>query len=162
MIAQHLPDSYSKIFGKFSNGVRVFLVKRIAKKAGKIDTIIRHVYFGNGSNLVLGDHCTIGSEANIPNDTIIGNYTMISRQVHILHGNHNFSDPDIPIKLQGSQPDKQTIIEDDVWVGMRSYFTPGRHVKKGSIIAACSVLTKDFPEYSIVGGNPAKLIKMRK
>ena len=39
--------------------------------------------------------------------------------------------------------------------------TPGRRVRKGSIIAAGSVLTKDFPEYSIVGGNPARLIKSR-
>ena len=40
--------------------------------------------------------------------------------------------------------------------------TTGRTVKKGSIIAARCVLTKDFPEYSIVGGNPSKLIRSRK
>lgn len=158
--AQYLPDSYGP-FGKWFNAVRVYLVKHIAKHAGEIDTINRLVYFGNGANLILGDHCGIGAGTSIPNDTVIGDYTIVSRDVFILHGNHKFDDPNIPIKLQGSQPDKQCIIEDDCWIGMRSYLTPGRHVKKGTIVAACSVLTKDFPKYSIVGGNPAKFLKSR-
>lgn len=45
---------------------------------------------------------------------------------------------------------------------MRTFMTPGRHVKEGTIVGACAVLTKDFEPYSVVGGNPAKLIKMRK
>ena len=53
------------------------------------------------------------------------------------------------------------IIEDDVWIGLRSILTPGRHVQKGTIVAIGSVLTKDFPPYSVVGGNPAKVIKSR-
>lgn len=39
--------------------------------------------------------------------------------------------------------------------------TPGKHIKKGTIIAGGTVLTKDFPAYSIVGGNPSILIKSR-
>ena len=113
------------------------------------------------SILVTGNF-TLGANAEIPNDTIVGCYSMISRQTYILHGNHRFDNTEVPIKLQGSYPDRQTIIEDDVWIGMRSFLTPGRHVKKGTIVAAGSVLSKDFPEYSIVGGAPAKLIRMRK
>ena len=160
--AQYLPDSYSKIFGKPSNWLRVFCVKHIVKECGKIDTVNRRAYFGNGANVELGDHCTLGANTSIPNDTIVGAYSMVSRQTYILHGNHCFDRTDIPIKCQGSYPDKQTIIEDDVWIGMRSFLTPGRHVKKGTIVAAGSVLTHDFPEFSIVGGAPAKLIRMRK
>lgn len=159
--AQYLPDSYSFPFGRISNKLRCFLVKRIAHRVGEIDTVNRRVYFGSGVKLELGNHCTLGANVSIPNDTIVGDYSMISRQTFILHGNHRFDNPDIPIKLQGSYPDKQTIIEDDVWIGMRSFLTPGRRVRKGTIVAAASVLTKDFPAFSIVGGNPAKLIKMR-
>ena len=161
-LAQYFPDSYAPVVGKLSNRFRIFCVKRIASKCGKVDTINRKVYFGNGQFLELGDHCTLGANAEIPNDTIVGCYSMISRQTYILHGNHRFDNTEVPIKLQGSYPDKQTIIEDDVWIGMRSFLTPGRHVKKGTIVAAGSVLSKDFPEYSIVGGAPAKLIRMRK
>lgn len=161
-IAQYLPDSYSPFLGKLSNKIRVFLVKRIVLKAGNIDTINRRAYFGNGKEVQLGDHCTLGANSSIPNNTIVGNYSMVSRQVHILHNNHRYEDPNIPIKLQGNHPNYQTIIEDDVWIGMRSFLTPGRRVRKGTVVAACSVLTKDFEEYSIVGGAPAKFIKSRK
>ena len=159
--AQYLPDSYAPFVGKISNKLRIFCVKHIFKKCGDIDTINRHVYFGNGKDVIIGDHSTLGAGVNMPNDTVIGNYVMVSRQTHILHGNHCFDKIDVPIKLQGSYPNKQTIIEDDCWIGMRSFLTPGRHVKRGTIVGACTVLTKDFDEYSIVGGNPAKLIRKR-
>ena len=54
------------------------------------------------------------------------------------------------------------IIGNDVWIGRDVHMTPGRTIADGSIIAMASVLTKDFPPYSVVGGNPAKLIKSRK
>ena len=54
-----------------------------------------------------------------------------------------------------------TVIKNDVWVGYNSVFMPGVNVGNGSIIAACSVVTKDVPDYSIVGGNPARVIRMR-
>lgn len=161
-IARYLPDSYTPVFGKLANRFRIFCVKHIVKKAGKIDTINRGVYFGNGAYVELGDHCTLGANCSIPNNTIVGNYSMISRQVHILHCNHKYENPNVPIKLQGNHPNLKTIIEDDVWIGMRSFLTPGRVVRKGTVVAACSVPTKDFEEYSIVGGNPAKIIKSRK
>ena len=68
-----------------------------------------------------------------------------------------------PISLFDQRTKKalKTIIEDDCWIGMNTLFTPGRHVHKGTIVAMGSVLTKDFPEYSVVGGNPAKFIKSR-
>ena len=86
---------------------------------------------------------------------------MLSRNYFILSRNHAYDCVDIPIIEQGFKPRLQTVIEDDCWIGLRSILTPGRHVKKGTIVAMGSVLTKDFPEYSVVGGAPAKLIKSR-
>jgi maltose O-acetyltransferase len=63
---------------------------------------------------------------------------------------------------QGIDDKRITIIEDDVWIGQNVIFTPGRIVKEGSIIAAGCVLSNDFPEYSIIGGNPSKLIRSRR
>ena len=81
---------------------------------------------------------------------------------YILKMNHNFANTEIPMIAQHNSEKKQTIIEDDVWIGLNVTFTPGRTVKKGSVVAAGCVLCKDFPEYSIIGGNPAKLIRSRK
>ena len=157
--AQYLPDSYSRPFGCISNRIRVFLVKRIAYKSGDVDTINRKVYFGNGSQLQLGNHCTLGANVSIPNDTIVGNYSMISRQTFILHGNHRFDNPDIPIKLQGSYPDKQTIIEDDVWIGGNTTILPGVTIGKESIIGAGSVVSGDIPAGVMAAGNPCRVLR---
>ena len=64
--------------------------------------------------------------------------------------------------FQGHVPKKIKRIGNDVWIGRDVHMTPGRTIADGSIIAMGAVLTKDFPPYSIVGGNPAKLIKYRK
>mgnify|MGYP003501875962 FL=1 len=63
---------------------------------------------------------------------------------------------------QGMTEKKITRIGNDVWIGRDVHMTPGRTISDGSVIAMRSVLTKDFPPYSIVGGNPAKLIRYRK
>jgi virginiamycin A acetyltransferase len=53
------------------------------------------------------------------------------------------------------------IIEDDVWIGANGIILSGVCVGRGSIVGAGSVVTKDIPRYSVVGGNPAKLIRSR-
>jgi maltose O-acetyltransferase len=160
-IARYLPDSYSKVFGKTSNAIRVFLCKRIFKRAGAIKTINKKVSFGSGRNIEMGDNSGIGARTHIPSNTIIGDNVIFGRDCYVLARNHEFSDINTPIVKQGFRPNVQTIIEDDCWIGLRCLFTPGRHIKKGTIIGMGSVVTKDFPEYSIIGGAPAKFIKSR-
>ncbi len=60
-------------------------------------------------------------------------------------------------------PDKKgdTIVGNDVWIGMDSTIMPGVTIGDGAIIGACSVVTRDVKPYTIVGGNPAKLIRKR-
>lgn len=160
--AQYLPGSYTPIFGKLYNSIRIWCVKHIFKKCGKISTIDRKAYFGTGRNIEIGDYSGIGANCIVPNNTIIGKYVMMAPEVHIVANNHNFNDISKPMCFQGSPKNPPiTIIEDDCWIGVRVIMTPGRHIKKGTIVAAGSVLTKDFDEYSIVGGNPAKLIRKR-
>ena len=52
------------------------------------------------------------------------------------------------------------VVEDNVWIGERVCILSGVTVGKGAIVAANSVVTKDVPPYSVVGGVPAKLIKV--
>lgn len=54
-------------------------------------------------------------------------------------------------------------IAGDVWIGARAIILPGcKRIGHGAIVGAGSVVTKDVPDWAIVGGNPAKIIKMRK
>ena len=147
--------------GKFGKYVRYHICKGIFKKCGKNVNVERLATFGNGFNIEIGDNSGIGINSCIPNDTIIGNDVMMGPNTYILVHNHAFDRTDITMREQGFAKRKRTIIEDDCWIGRDVLMTPGRTIKKGSIIAAGCVLTKDFPEYSIVGGNPAKLIRSR-
>lgn len=161
--AQHLPGSYSIWGGKLSNAIRIFCCRRIFKYCGKVSTIDRHAYFGNGRNIEIGDYSGIGENCVIPNNTVIGKYVMMAPEVYIASNNHCTIDTKTPMCFQGYVESKvQTIIGDDCWICQRVIMTPGHQVGKGCILAAGAVVTKDVEPYSIVGGNPAKLIKKRK
>jgi maltose O-acetyltransferase len=97
----------------------------------------------------------------VPSDIIIGKNVMMGPNVYILSTNHSFENIEKPIIEQGNTQKKQCIIEDNVWIGRQVIFTPGRKIKTGSIVGAGTVLTKDFDSYSIIGGNPSKLIRKR-
>lgn len=159
-IAIHLPIS-RKYFG-IGGKVRNALCRRIFKKCFVTSNIEKGASFGTGFNVELGEYSGIGINADIPSNTIIGDYVMMGPNCVILGQNHCFDRTDIPIMKQGYKRATPTIIEDDVWIGRDVTMTPGRHISKGSIIAAGCVLCKDFPEYSVIGGNPSKLIKIRK
>ena len=136
-------------------------MKHIFKRCGNISTINRKAYFGNGKDIEIGDYSGIGANCIVPNNIKIGNYVMMASDVCILNNNHIYSDKSTPMALQGKTENKVTVIEDDCWICTRVIMTPGRHISKGSIVGAGAVVTKDFPEYSIIGGNPAKFIKSR-
>lgn len=99
----------------------------------------------------------------------IGNYVSIAEKVtFLLGGNHNidtFMTYPCKVKFFGHQIEAKTKgkikIEDDVWIGYASIILSGVKIGQGAVVAAGSIVTKDVPSYSIVGGNPAKVIKYR-
>ena len=159
-IARWLPAS-----GKCFNIGKVFrryCCKHIFKRCGKNVNIERGAWFASGLDIEIGDFSGIGINAHIPNGTIIGDYVMMGPNVFILDVNHNFEDKDNPMMFQGMTKKKITHIGNDCWIGRDVFMTPGRTIADHSIVAARCVLTKDFPEYSVIGGNPSRLLKTRK
>lgn len=67
----------------------------------------------------------------------------------------------IPMFEQGYETDEPVIIGNDVWIGSRVTILPGARIGNGSIVGASAVVSKNVPEYCIVGGVPAKVIKKR-
>ena len=159
--ARYLPDPYTPVVGKACNAVRVFCVKRIFRKCGKIQTVCRGVYFGSGAEVEIGDYSGLGPNCRITPDIKIGNYVMMAPDLLVLRANHRFDDPDTPIGLQGVEPAPPCVIGDNVWIGQRVTIVPGRRIASGTVVAACAVVTKDFPENMIIGGNPARVIRPR-
>jgi maltose O-acetyltransferase len=158
--AQFLPASGSRFFGKQSMYIRRYCCKHIFKYCGKDVNIERMANFGKGFQLEIGDYSGLGINCFVPDNIKIGKFVMMGPNCHVLAQNHDISDISKPMCFAGYVK-KDTIIEDDVWIGLDVIFTPGRTVRKGSVIAAGCVLSKDFPEYSIIGGNPSKIIRCR-
>lgn len=157
-----LPGSYSPYGGKYMRRLRYLCCKNIFLECGKNVNVERRAKFGSGFRLKIGDNSSIGINCYLPGDIEIGKDVMMGPNCYFLSANHAFERTDIPMRLQGGSGARKAIIEDDVWIGRDVLFTPGRTVKKGSIVAARCVLSKDFPEYSIIGGNPPRLIRNRK
>ena len=158
VFAAHLPTSFFWInIGQ--KKIRGFCGKLILTKCGRNINIEKGAEFP--SSVELGDYSGIGIRAQINGRVIIGNHVMMGPDVCIYTKNHAFNRTDITMDLQGFSPEKTVFIEDDVWIGAKAIILPGVHIGRGAIIGAGAVVTKDVPSYAVVGGNPARILKMR-
>lgn len=139
----------------YNNGI----LKVVLKKRSSI----RHDVIIQGSGyLVLGEKSFIGSYSVIGcNQSItIGKNCMIAQSVSIRDTDHNFEDLNRPMIEQGITTGPITI-KDNVWIGYGAVITKNITIEEGAIIAANAVVTKDVPKNAIVGGVPAKIIRIR-
>lgn len=126
---------------------------------GDNSTIEDFSTINNGMGPVLiGNHVRVGMSNVIIGPVSIGNYVIMAQNIVMSGLNHSYQDVHIPTCLQ-----KCTVaeikIEDEVWIGANSVITAGVTIGKHAVVAGGSVVTKDVPPYTIVGGNPAKIIK---
>ena len=143
--------------------IRRFICKGIFKYAGDNINIEKGVCFGDGSQAEIGDNSKIGIDFELLGPAMfkIGNNVMIGPEVIFITINHKFDRLDTPIRMQGHYAAEAITIGDDAWIGARAIILPGIIVGKGAIVAAAAVVTKNVPEYAIVAGNPARVVKSR-
>lgn len=158
ILGKHMPPSDTK-FNFGSKKIRAFCGKLILKKCGANVNIEKGAHFS--SEMILGDNSGIGINAQIAPYVSIGKDVMMGPDCMMYTANHGMERVDVPMWKQPFTDPKPIVIEDDVWIGSRVIILPGVHVGKGSVIGAGSVVTKSIEPYSIVGGNPAKLIRKR-
>ena len=125
-------------------------------------TLRNHVQITGNGMLTIGTNTTINDYTIIGcmNKVIIGDNVMIAPYVYIVDVDHKFSDINILIVKQGYNTE-QVIIGNDVWIGTNVIITKGVIIGDGAVIAANSVVTSNVEAYSIYGGTPAKMIKLR-
>ena len=139
--------------------LRVFFAKRITQNIGKNVNIEKKAVCG--PLLEIGDNSGVGIKCEIYGPVSIGRNVMMGPEVVIYTSGHNFDRTDIPMMDQGFTEPQPVTIGNDVWIGRRAMIMPGVTVGDGCVIGAGAVVTKDVPDYAVVGGVPAKLIKMR-
>ena len=158
LFAKKLPSSEG-IGGKIYKKFRVLFARMYDKDIDKSANIDRNVTFCK--RLKLGKESGIGRNSLVQGSVVIGNYVMMGPECFIFTTNHEFSDLNIPMINQGFSKENKVIIEDNVWIGGRVTILPGVTIHEGAIIGAGAVVTKDVSKNSIVGGNPAQILKYR-
>lgn len=157
--ARYLPASTNRYF-YWCRRVRRFFCRFIFEESGAGINIEKGATFGNGRGIKIGSYSGIGVDCSVHGPLSIGKNVMMGPEVVILTHTHKYDNLDVPMSEQGSII-KPIVIGDDVWIGMRAIIMPGVTIGKGVIIGANAVVTKDVPDYSVVGGIPAKIIKNR-
>lgn len=157
---RYLPASNNRYFKVF-RFLRRINCKPLFGKAGKNINIEYKADFGTGKLIEIGDNSGIGVNAHVRGPLKIGNEVMMGPDVVIITAIHNHTRTDKTIKEQGHLPNKPVSIGNDVWIGARVIILPGVSIGRGVIIGAGAVVTKDIPDFTIVGGNPARIIKNR-
>ncbi len=109
-------------------------------------------------DVLIGDHTLIGLSNVIIGPVELGNHILLAQNVVLSGLNHIFEDVTRPI-VQQKFTTKLIKVEDGAWIGANAVVVPGVTIGKNAVVAAGSVVTKDVPPYSVVGGNPAKIIK---
>jgi acetyltransferase-like isoleucine patch superfamily enzyme len=112
-----------------------------------------------GKNVIIPNGTTLGSLPGDKNSIIyIDDDVLLGPNVAIYSSTHNFQDISKPIKEQGYNV-AITRLKSGCWIGINSVILPGVTIGKNSVVAANSVVNKDVPDFTVVGGCPAKIIK---
>ena len=110
--------------------------------------------------LVLGDfvHLSKYNCIGCCKKIVLENHVRLAPYVHITDRNHSYADILTPIWKQPINA-KEVYIGCETWIGFGAQIMPGVHIGKHCVVAAGSVVTKNIPDYCVVVGNPAKIIK---
>nr|MBI5455860.1 acyltransferase [Candidatus Levybacteria bacterium] len=140
-----------------SHFIRRFVYRFWGVKIGKGSTIHMGAVFYNPRNIKIGNDTIIGENAVLDgrDELIFGNHVDIASEVMFYNGEHEINDENFKPSFA------PVVIEDYVFIGPRAIILPGVTIKKGAVVAAGAVVTKDVEGFKIVGGVPAREIGER-
>lgn len=173
-------EKFMKLFMKYCSKFLIVLSKGLYKymimpfKKAQLKKCGKKVYIGKNSNIYyknvsLGNSVSIGQNSEFMctrAEIIIGDHVMFGPHVFLITGGHRIDLKNRYMDTIGNdeklpENDKDIVIKGDNWIGANAVILKGVTVGEGAVIAAGAVVTKDVEPYSIVGGVPAKLIRMR-
>lgn len=141
-----------------SHWIRLLYYRNIMNfKIGSDSTIFLNCKFDCAGGLTIGNNCVINANCRLDSrgKLFIGNNVSFSEEVICLTADDNE-------ELTGaSKREKSIIIDDFVWIGTRAMILPGINLKKGALVAAGAIVTRNVEYLNVVAGAPAKKISMR-
>ncbi len=164
-------------FARFGEGVSIHHRCEVSRAAAQQISLGDNLFIGtdvwlnvvlqsksDGPKIVLGRGCKIGRRSTISakNFVELRNDVLLAPSVLIMDHNHEYSDPTLPIHAQGCSEGGRIVIEENCWLGHGSVISCGKGelvLGRNSVVGANSVVTKSFPPFSVIAGNPAKLVR---
>lgn len=136
---------------------RRFFYRLAGIEIGKGSAIHTGAKFYNPGSIVIGEDSVVGEGAVLDGrgKLVIGNHVDIASDVMIYNAQHDVRDPNFRAICS------PVVVQDYVFIGPRAIILPGVTIKKGAVVGAGAVVTKDVEEGSIVGGVPARKIGER-
>lgn len=117
--------------------------------------------YTKNAKIIIGKGTNVGrfSMMSSAKKITIGEKCLLSHNVSILDHDHNVSDPDVSPLDGGITEPEEIFIGEHCFVGAHSFILKGVRLGRHCVVGANSVVTKSFPDYSVIAGNPAKLIR---
>lgn len=146
----------------FNNPQCIHIGKNVGIGTGSFfGPVVRYAGINYNPKIIIGESTWIGKNASIAaiDRVEIGKNVLFAGCVHITDHSHGYEDILRPMSPQPLISKGPVIIEDDCWLGFSCEILSGVHIGKHSVVAARAVVTKDVPPYSIVAGNPARIVK---
>lgn len=143
--------------GRLFNRWRIFLLRCFGAKIGAHCSVYATIRIWAPWNLTMGDYVALGPGAELYTvDRItIGSMVTISQRAYLCTASHDIS------KLLKPLTHRPISVGDYTWVAAEAFVGMGVTIHDGAVVGARAVVTKDVPEWTVVGGNPAKFIKKR-
>lgn len=148
----------------FGQGIQFWDPKNV--EVGDNFLCLRHctIAAGSGGTVKIGDDVSLNSNVCIDASDggliVIGNGSGIAHNSVLRSSSHHYSDPNIRWTLQGHKPGK-IVVGEDVWVAANVILLPGTVLERGCVVASGSVVGGTFSAFSVVAGNPARIVGRR-
>lgn len=131
---------------------------------GKEVSIRPYVDIFAGNNIIIGDRCDIGTRNRIVGEVVIESDVLFGPDVFMCSSNHVYEDPKIPIKDQGAyfvrrNGHDELKIGRGSWIGVHAAIIGDVHIGRNCVVGANAVVTRDIPDFCVVIGAPAKIVK---
>lgn len=158
-----------KLFISVFKHLAFYIVNNVVGKSkatiGKKNKIHSTAVFRQGERIFIGNNCLVNHNNVLQagkkhGKIVLGDNVMTGPNVMMFAFNHGSIKNGVPM-INQDYIDGDIIIEDDVWIGAGVVVLAGVRISKGAIIASNAVVNKDVPEYAVVGGVPARLLKYR-
>jgi len=145
------------MWGRLASGPRIWALRLFGARIAPSCLICGGVRVWMPWNLTMGKGSTLGPEVEVYNfaSITIGEQATISQYVYLCSATHDYTRVDMPLVMFPISVGARA------WVCARSFVGPRVTIGEGTVIGACSVVTRDMPAWSVCAGNPCHLIKAR-